>query len=108
MLVLPVVANQSAAGLHACVYGKENVYALAFYVGDRDQAAVIKELKALGQAFVESARPKTRVGELLAAEGVDLDEEILSLAARKLTLRDSNAPGLQVESRRVQKASALY
>ncbi len=44
MLVLPVVANQSAAGLHACVYGKENVYALAFYVGDRDPAAVIKEL----------------------------------------------------------------
>ena len=65
MLVLPVVANQSAAGLHACVYGKENVYALAFYVGDRDPAAVVKELKALGHAFVESARPKTRVGERL-------------------------------------------
>ena len=65
MLVLPVVANESAAGLHACVYGKENVYALAFYVGDRDPAAVVKELKALGHAFVESARPKTRVGELL-------------------------------------------
>ena len=35
-------------------------------------------------------------------------EPLARAAARKLTPRDSNAPRLQVESSRVQKASALY